>query len=503
MMRNVNPLGLIVCGVCVAVSLAFAVLYGMALSPDPLVALIYSAIGVAAVLWEVVGWHRVAHLYRIERPWAARVGVIGLVLATVVTVQYELGFLATLFEAKASIGESSASARAAMEAERANLQAQITRAGIVRPVEAVRGELFGMRALQSQADRAKADGDAEAADKGCGERCRAHRSVYTALSAKLAASPVDKLQAELGIAEGVERAQERIRKITADLAPLASAGVADARANYMHQMFGLSETGARLTLSLLIILFLLAGRSWSPFTFMDPPSPAAAVIDMGAVRHAEPALDRRPAAELFPPADAIDASAPAPDADFIESDMGLEAAEEAEEPPFDLEDLEMLRAFDSGHHEAAVDASGPIEDEAEPEPLTPAQERVRAVVRRFIVDCCLVHGEDHSQREPAATMQNAFRQWQADNEIVEIVNSNDFGAALEAILSDLGGGKIHSNGKKYVGIRLKPYVTHRLSLAGEPKVVDTRDGPALGSNGRDRRAAIAAGSLDGIPHGNA
>lgn len=506
MMRNVNWLGLIVCGVGVAVSLAFAVKYGLSLSSDPFIALAYSSIGVAAVLWEVVGWHRAAHLYRIARPWAARLCIVGLVLATVITIQYELGFLAALFEGKASIGAADSSERAAKEAERSNLLAQIQKAGVVRPAEAIRGDLAGMRALQSQADQARRDGEAEAADKGCGDRCKAHRSAYTALSTKLASSPVDKLEAELGVAVGVERAQARVTALNAELRPLAAAGVADARASYMHIAFGISETGARLTLSLLIILFLIACRSWSPFTFMDPPAPASvAVIDRGKVHAPPPVLERQPAAELFPPDGAIEASSPppdVPDADFIESDMHPEAPEEAEEPPFDLDELEMLAEFAAGRGEAASPAEEAIEAEPLPEPLSASEERARNLVQRFILDCCIVHGDNHSEREKAKVMETAFRQWQADHEIVEIVNGNDFGKTLTAILGELGGGKIHSDGKKYVGIKLKPMITHRLSL-NAPAAAETPQLGALGANGKARRLAIANGDLSGLPQGNA
>lgn len=509
MMRNVNWLGLIVCGVCVAVSLAFAVKYSLSGSPEPGDAAIYAAVGIASVAWEVAGWHRAAHLYRIGRPWAARGCVVGLMVATLITVGYDLGFLASFFESKASIGASSVSARSSMEAERKNLLAQIEKAGVVRPASAIRGDIAGLKALRSQADQAKADAADEEAQKGCGDRCKAHRSTYAALSSKLAASPIDKLEAELGVAIGVADAQSRVKELNAELRPLAAAGVGDARANYMHILFGISETAARVALALLFILFLVLGCSAAPFIFMDPPATSAAQpafktgIMLDSAR-AEPLLDRQPAAELFPPEGVIEASEPRddlPDADFIESDMHPEATGEPQEPPFDLDELEMLAEFAAGRGEAPVPAEDAIEDETIPEPLSASEKRARDLVQRFILDCCLVYGDNHSEREKAKVMESAFRQWQADHEIVEIVNGNDFGKTLTAILGELGGGKIHSDGKKYVGIRLKPMITHRLSL--NAPVADAPQIGALGVNGKARRMAIANGNLSGLPQGSA
>lgn len=506
MMRNVNWLGLVVCGIGAAAGLAFAVIYGRQSSEDLVTGLVYSSIGVAAVLWEVAGLHRAAHLKREGRVWASRLCIYGLGLATIITVQYEIGVIAQLFEGKASIGAADSSERQAKELERANLLGQIQKAGIVRPVEAIRGDLAGMKALQSQADQARQDGDAEAARKGCGDLCKAHRSTYTALASKISLTPVDKLEAELGVALGVKRAQERVAALNVELRPLASAGVADARASYMHQLFGISEELSRVVLSMAIILFLIACRSLAPFTFMDPAKELTlkALLANELERkpaHEELGLHRQPAATVFPPADAIEASTPAPDADFIESDIDPEAAQEPEEPPFDIDEIEMLREFASGRGEPPVAAEETVEPEVLPEPLTASQARARALVQRFILDCCMVHGANHAERETAAHMQAAFRQWQSDHEIVEIVNSRDFASTLTSILDELGGGKIRSDGGKYVGIRLKPYVTHRLSQNTAPD--EALQLGALGANGKARRLAIAKGDLSGLPQGNA
>lgn len=495
-MRNINWLGLIICGICVSASLTFSVHYGLMIADTIWQAAVYSGIGVAAVIWEMVGAHRVGHLWRIGRFSAMAACIWGLGLATFITVQYELGYLAYMFEGSASVGESRAGERAALEAERARLEAQIAKSGISRPAEAVKGDLKRLEELRGGADRAKHEAAAEEARGGCGVLCAAHKAEYEGAMSRIARAPArSDLEAELGTALALAGASARIDTINAKLKPLAANGVADARATYMGQAFNISDQTARAILAMLIIVFLYCGRTWSPFVFMD----AKAATSSEAVGYADSAAEGPVALSLEL------AGVPSLPAGVV----GIESQAEPEffAPPYD--NYEDDEADNSEYAEALFDMSEAemLAQLPKRQPLTKPviekpkvelnfqQSRIRSLVQRFIDECCVIHPGDHSVREGAQTMQDAFKVWIEDSEIVDSVSKNDFGQYMTSLLQETGGDKIKSDSWWYAGVSLTPAHAHRVArkLAesdDSQEAAQSDAGGRLGRAGRERRSLI-------------
>lgn len=491
-MRKIFTVGGAICAICVAASLAISVYYAQSIASNEFEAVIYSGVGIAAVLWEVSGLHRASELYAAGRRMAAGACMVGLAFAIVITVQYDLGFIASLFEGKASIGEAKAGERATLEAERRRLESQITKAGLARPRAAIEGELSRAETLAAAANRAdlaykghlKAIED-EAGRGGCGETCgelkkltpQFFQAKQDAEGARDAGPNVGLLRQELGVAVGVEAATARIAEINASLKPLSESKVGDARSSYLSLIAGISDFSARVFIAGLFIVFLLCGRVFAPWVFLDRRKPEIAAVAGGPVfvNTATAGAGQAPAAQSEP--SEMEIFGPAYDEhDGDEIDKGLS-----------LEEIDRL--FDDYNAKAGGDISesmrapsAPVLPEAD-EDLPLAEASVRRIVQRFVDECLVIvipqDGED-MPREGAQTMQDAFSLWVEESEITEKINKMAFGKHMTAILEANGGKRVKSNSWFYVGVQIKPAHAHRMAQKlGNAGEETEKDGKAV------------------------
>lgn len=486
-MKNVNWLGLIVCAVCVVASLAISIQYGLSISEVWWVALTYSGIGVAAVTWEITGPHRVAHLRREGRSVAMWACVFGLGLASIITIQYELGYLATLFEGKASVGESRAGNRASLEMERATLEGQISKAGAVRPAAAIQGDIDAVKANYRWTS-----------SLGC--------TNVTAPESKELCASYGKLAAELGAATAIASAQARVRAINAELQPFAAAKVADARASYLSHLTGSSEMGARIILSIALIVFLWCGRTLAPFVYMDAKK-AIAPETVSVATWSPETVAAIPAAEkssFLPPA-------PLPsllDDDFADEETGTELSAEDVLALWELDEereKQALAALSEGRRDAKPQPEPAAEEKKKRTRFDPLAARNRQFVERFAADALLFIEGDRSRYEKAQLIWDAFLHWCAIMEIEDKPNRAQFGEIFPVILEDNGGEKVKWSEIHYVGVALKPAFAHGMAAAADA-VTQSPEQPLalgerrLGSVLKDRRH-LAVDSAE--PMGNA
>ncbi len=471
-MRNVNAFGLVIVGICIACSVAINFHFGLSLGENVYQSAVYSMIGVAAVIWEATALHRIDHLKREGRTGVAAALFLGLITAALVSVSYEFGYLAELFEGKASVADARSGDRSALEAERKRLEAQIEKAGIVRPVAAIEGDLAAKKAVLARVDAIKAraaEKDAEAAKasgmakdeearKGCGDICRGHLARSAAILADKgpilaeaeailrdyeAPPTLAALAAELGTATALRDADKRIREIAGELRPLADAKAGDARASYLARLFGTTNENARIALALVFVFFLWLGRTIGPWAYMDGGK-APAVVAAGTEKKPIPAAER-----------GAEASLPA-----LPAYAGSSAADDDEDAPPDL-DLGEIEALWELENEAALlegiqaPEQPPAPIIAEP-PLDEREKRIRDLVQAFIDDCLLVRTGDPDHREGCQFVQDGFRFWLGNRGRGETVSRNDFGIHMSALLERLGGRRVKSNGRYYVGIQMRP-----------------------------------------------
>lgn len=473
-MRNVNYFGLAVAVICSAVSLGLIIDYAMGASDSPWRVAAYAAVGVAALVWENTGLHRGDHLKREKRYGAAFLCYAGLAMAILITVSYEIGSLAELMESKASIGESKAGERAALESERAILMGQAKKAGDVRPVAAIQGDIDAIKAHP----RWTSSG-------GC--------TNVTAPESKELCGSYGRLAAEVGAATAIAAASARIVDLNGKLQPLAASKIADARASYLSKLSGMPEIDSRIAVSLLVIAFLLFGRVAGGYVFMDSRGNAEKATIAVAATEARTATEAATATiaatktEILPPLPLLE------DAEY---DFDDGKTPEEIEALWDMEQEQAaVAALNAGQPVAA-----PIITKPEPAPLNPVQVARREVVKRYCDDCLTFHRQPNSEtgrpyRETSKLVWEGFEIWLDEVEIGEEWTRAAFGLAFGPILEDNGGRSLKSSEIYYEGVTMKPSHAHRvgkradlIANGAEVALPVVNDQPnRLGSVLRDRR----------------
>lgn len=460
-MRNVNWPGLAICALCVAVSLCYAVVGGLEMASTIWQSVAYSMLAIGSVSWEVLGLHRTAHLYRAGRYLAMTLCAVVLAFACAVSVSYELQYLATFQEAHVSIGASKTGNRASLEAERGRLQATIDKAGPQRAVAAVDGDLAGVKGhprwLMS---------------KAC--------TNVTAPESEALCQRYGGLMAERGTAADVAAAQARIHEINAALQPLAEAGVADARSDYLSRWTGMSAGDARAALALVFIIFIHMGSMWGPFCFADPRGGAPLQDPLPSPLSRSPVVWNvtTPQMAVMPPLGLLDE--PGQQEDDYDADA-VEALWELEQ------ERELLAALDAGRIQPAPPAEPVV-------PLDPKMRRAHDIIRMFVADCCSIYPGESDTYERANLAYDCFGVWQAgfgrrfEGQPVEMLDNTTFGQALKAILEEMGGGKkATKHGNAYWGMKLRPSVVQKATEEAKP-VAEVKDQPRrLGGIAQDRR----------------
>ena len=444
-MRNVNPFGLLIVAVGVAASYCISIYQGLQLSPVAWIAGIYALIGAAAVTWEMIGWHRSAHLLREKRHLAFAMNALGLFLASCVTVLlFELAFLATALEGMASRNAVAVLNRGSLEIELSQLQAGITKGGATRGAAAVRAQI--------EADKA---GRMWALTSGCAAEATTTRDRKAFCDRYTAAV------AELGQAEATESAQMRIREISGQLTPLGQVGAADARALYISRLIGSSEQGARVIVGFLVILFLYFSRAIGGFVFFDP-SPKAKEARTEPEENSGDGGSRKTRIEA--PAHNIARLR------LIETAEHAEAVERiTHDAPSDeaiaLADLEralveMSAPDTSGRTEQRVSMADAIAERVAGD----GKMDVEKLIRRFCAECLVA---DQASREGASHLHKAFRVWCDDLELPCPDDHSVFGVVMTRLIAEppYCGKKAKSSGWWYVGVRLKPVISHRVAVA--------------------------------------
>jgi hypothetical protein len=436
-MRNINPIGILIVVVGVAASYCISIYQGLQLSPVAWIAAIYALIGAAAVSWELVGWHRCAHLLREGRTLAFVMNVMGLILASCVTILlFELAFLATALEGAASRNTVAIDNRAALEMERGQLQASLTKGGAARGVSAVISDIEGIKAHPRWASTHSCDPE-----------------WTTAKDSKALCERYSNALAELGLAKSTETAQSRIKAIATELTPLGQVGAADARSLYIGRILGTGEQGARVVVGFLTILFLLFCRSIASFVMWDAPT----TKDSPAV-HQEPIEAR---------------TAPNEAGGYAGSSVIVSAA-----PADNVAELERVETeeelIDRLNAEAIADLEAAMQEESAARGVEPRPEKIAAnsamvervssisnddvepIVRRFARECLV---RDVEAREGATTLYRAFQEWATDSGLPGIHDQSLFGKAMTGIIcgAPYRGEKRKSNGAWYYhNARLTP-----------------------------------------------
>jgi hypothetical protein len=474
-MKNINWFGLSAALICSLASLGLILDYSLSASTSPWRVALYAGVGVAAVAWEVTGLHRGNHLMRARRWGAMSLCYLGLAVAVLITVSYEIGSLAELLESKASIGESRASERGALEAERSMLLAQAKKAGEVRPEAAIRGDIAAIKAHPRWASsRECTDATAPESIDLCGR--------YAPLAA------------ELGAAVAIAGATARITELNATLQPLAASKVADARASYLSKLSGLPEIDARIAVSVLIIAFLLFGRVAGGYVFMDSGERGAQMA------HAYQSLTEAPGApESLRATGVAQKTAPLPSAALLEP----------EEDDFD--DAPTVEELDAMFNEqqALAELTAAIPPATAPtkrfdvDKFDPARVRNREIVERFAKDCLVLHIGDTDRRERGGLLRECYDLWRADMEISDGPAAQKFSIMLREWLEEQGGCVRKLSEHYYIGVTITPAYAHRLAEAADAVTANGEsafnlDGPRrLGGLLKDNRAIVMAGDVGG------
>ncbi len=511
--RRANLLGLVAVAIAIVVSLAIGYLYGQQVAETWIQGVLYSSIGVAAVLVEAAGLHRCDTLWRAGRVSAALMCACVLTISSATTILYEIGFVAGLLEGKASTGETRSSERATLDAERRDLMARIERTGQVRLPEAIQAEIDAKAALKALAADARAAAQAETIErKGCGDRCKAHEARAAGYMADYDKPPsAAELTGELGIANATAVARARVIVINNQLHGLADAKVADARASLVARLFGTTEDAARMGIALGIVLFLFMLRTIGPYIFIDSAAMAAMAAAMGQKKSAEgapkPILAAEEAAER--PAARLNGSAALPYHAAVDAeDFGEIEVDDDEGDGVSAEDMVALFEMESSREaEAALLADIQAEQQVLPPPFFEDDEpsldargrQVRQLVQGFVDDCLNVRPRDSSAKEGAQQMQDCFQLWLGEHHAGVSISKMEFGEHMKTLLVRMGGEFKKIGSRYYFGVTIKPSWAKRLADEADP-VEDKKQltaGRRLGGVIRRR------GDLDGEPAGTA
>jgi hypothetical protein len=426
MMRNINPFGILIVAVGVLASYSISIYQGLQFSESLWIAGIYALIGAAAVTWEMIGWHRCAHLLREERHTAFAANVAGLALASVVTILlFELAFLATALEGMASRNTVTMDNRAALTAERASLQASIRKGGAVRGLAAIDSEIAGIKLHPRWAST-----------HGCTPEwitAKASRALCEQYSAAVQ---------ERGQALSTRSAQQRIREISKQLTPLGDVGAADARALYLSRIFGTSEQTARMLVGFGVIAFLFFCRAIAPFVMWDAKTDASA----------------KPSQAL-----SVATHSKATPVHTQPYDNG-----EVDIATLDAAIAEMLKAEEGESNRQRSPIVVNYDDSPDHQEIDAYKTELERNVASFVKTCMT---RSSGAREGASLLFKAYNVWAKDNNLLPVKDQSAFGKAITKVITGApyNGDKIKSNGSwYYCGARLSPAISK--SLMESPNV---------------------------------
>jgi hypothetical protein len=479
--QNINWVGALFWLVTIVTSGAAIVLYSVGTTPDFAEQLVIAATGLAALAFECVALHRIAHNWRVGRGWASAICVFILPFAILITLSYELGFLARIFETSASVGESHASARHTLERERKRLEAQVEKAGVPRPVAAIEGDLAGVKANPRWVS-----------SRQCSD--------ITAPESKGLCAEYGRYSAELGAATAIAGATARITEITGQLNGYATAGVADARAAYLSRA-GLPELDSRFAVAALSMVFLMCYRVGGGYVFADrwgrgeggPPAVASPVVaEMSQNSNAPEKATEARTAEFAPPLPETAAQLPSPALPDALASMG-------EDEGTDLTPDEIDRLYAESQAEPLVEAMNlnraeRVEaPEADLSSLSDADLKRREIVLRFSRDCLTFLGPDSDEFEEGTLLWNAYETWAKDMEVREMTTQQAFGRAFNGYMRERSErGRAKSSNTRYYGVKINPLHTHRMTFGSTPVEDFTNDQPRrLGSMLRDNLSLAA------------
>ena len=454
-MRNINPFGVLIIVVGVLSSYGISVYQGLQMSSVWWMTGIWVLIGATAVTWEMIGWHRAAHLLRERRLTAFGMNAAGLALASCVTiVLFELAFLATGLESVASKNAATIDNAAALRSERSALQASIAAGGTARGVAAIDAEIAGIKTHPRWAST-----------HGCDPEWT------TAKESKALCESYSAALVERGRAVSFDRATARIHEITATLTPMATVGVADARSLYISHIFGTSEQAARIIVGTLVILFLYFSRAVAGFVFVDPKTDGDTqdAIDGDTDYSYDDEDDYG-----YTDANVVPIQGQT-EVERLEAQLANldEAIRQLEATPIDGDGVRP----DYGDTEAASDdemATGGVAMATPNSVVEMGSRRLgtetsKNQIARFATECVLIDEEGYVT---ARAMRKAYESWARENNL-PIANITVFGVVMTSLVENLpGGAKDRSGDRRYKGVRLKPK-SAKLVSTRTPTIINT------------------------------
>jgi hypothetical protein len=467
-MRNVNRLGFLIVLIGVVASFGISIVFGWSLSAVIYESLLFSALGFAAVLYEIIGANRTAHLWSRGRKFAAVACALSAVFAASISTTYELGFLSTMQEASAAHNIKGMERAEDLREERMRLKAQIKATQTPRPLKAIDADITAKKleplfskSLSCNWARGKPQEDF----------CEGY----------------GKLVSEQGAAAGVAATVARVEWIESQLDGIG-ASTADPRANYLAYMTGLPEKTIRVALTIALIAFMRVCTFVSPFVMWDSVhSEAKAERRTDEAQNAvlvrrEPApepriqLNRQAIQEAAAQVASEEQEEPRPCANgaapFVADTRKTRAL-----PPPRLEDFDLEQALDGLANTGQRPALDAVSDLPAEIPETDKRKRISDDVRKYISDCLIVDQNPESC-ERAMDIRAAYELW-AENLGKKPFSAGEFGSAMTSAIEALGGSKRKAFGKgfHYFGCKFRPVVAHRLSSK------DKANGKALEKNG--------------------
>lgn len=463
-MRNLNPFGLFVVSIGVIASFCISIYQGLQFSDAAWKAAIWAAMGAAAVTWEMIGWHRSAHLLREGRRLAFVANLAGLVLATVVTILlFELAFLATALEGMASRNVVAMDNRATLERERDSLQRSIDKGGAVRGLAAIDSDIAGIKLHPRWAST--------------------HGCTPEWITAKLSRKLCERYSAavgERGQALSTQAAQKRIREISTLLTPLGDVGAADARALYISRLFGISQETARMLVSAGVVAFLWFCRAVAPFTMWDARNHGGNRSNLrGEDVESISGVEVRQPNEYAPVenvavlersgGDALDGVTDQELDELLYAEAQEEiAAAERRQQAHEAPPSPKIQAVT----QPAISTATPVA--GLPGGASHARDAA-AVMAGFVNDCLMVDAEGY---EASATLWQSFVVWAKDKEQAAM-DRTTFGVLIGAAVA-----QSPFNGRKakkrvagasvwvYTGVRLRPLAAHRVERQSSAELLE-------------------------------
>lgn len=440
-MKNINWIGALIVLIGVCASISISTYYGYTLA-NGWQGILLAFIGFVAVLYELIGYHRIAHLCRERRYIAMGMCALGMALAIPIGVTFDLGFIAVVQEASADRNGVAIDARSDLKTEKRRLEAQIEKAGEVRPLKTVETEKTSMEG-----------GGLFRSTKGCSrafsEEAKKFCEHYGAVSV------------EYGSIAGVIAAQGDIRRINAELAGGVATGTADPRASYVSQLTGVSQKTARVGIAAFIMLFLRICTAVAPFVFLDAKPATATVKVESDIKLERISFDNDALNEAF---------ALARKKGSMNGNHSPSREVHQPSPPFsnwllegpDPDDFDMAAAMEDLRSDGrpALDPLTDLPEALESDEIT-HQAYHHAV--RFAKDW-LILTQNPKDEECAQDIQEAYKLW-AEMKGLVAFGPSKIGAALTDLMRASSGGKERrnkSNRWHYFGCRLTPAASHRL-----------------------------------------